>query len=193
MNVSARHTEQLLNLAAIVLAGAFAWASFTLLLTPSGRNDIPAWVQAIGSIAAILSTGWFLKREREHEARRKLSALAGVLQLALGLIEDAAQRTRQSYSPEMISFLLSYDRAHFDHAAGILDRVPLHELQSSDMAVAVHNTRIVLIHSAEVLDRAKRIMTLPPPGFIVDLSPQLEIVSEVRKTVIESWAKYGGE
>jgi uncharacterized membrane protein len=93
--------------AAVIVLSLIA-VSIVLSLLATGSNDLPAWIQAVGSIAALVGAIFIMSRQNEHAAKlvadadriatlRKVNSIRAILtryynQLVLANIAIHAER-----------------------------------------------------------------------------------------------------
>jgi hypothetical protein len=164
---------------------------------------VAAWVQALGSIGAIIGAMWVVEiqgeqeRARAEEARAqavrdRLSSLAGILQIAFNLVLEATAAVVEPTSPRCDLFIRTeFDPKHFERAGEIIDRVPLHELPSADLAVAVHNAREAVLSAGRELSRFRRERVVKSDSTI-DLSEQFAASESARRAMEGAWLAAGG-
>lgn len=149
------------SVALLLCVVAFVLAIGTLTLAfdpkigtyaPKSSSDAASWIQAIGSIGAII--GAFLigerqaKRERNRldDARAKSEGDLQRAQLAIvSLLHEFGQRFGRAYDAEESSILqVEWDTALKNSVRAALnafDAMPLHELKSSNQAQAAAEVR----------------------------------------------------
>ncbi|WP_332659915.1 hypothetical protein [Brevundimonas sp.] len=101
------------------------------------HSDLPAWVQAIGSIVAILAAlglAWWQQSENRRAQRRatsraryeRVSALGGVMQ---GLYTELWDANNAAGGSNWFNYILSeFDPARFRRRLDALERTPVHEV-----------------------------------------------------------------
>ncbi|NMZ26026.1 hypothetical protein HBO40_00225 [Pseudomonas protegens] len=80
---------------AFLAIGALGWALFVLLNVFDAKKDAAAWVQAVGSIAAII--GAFMVAQRTHQLERQLRA-EEALQAEVDALYFAEHAAYEAYS-----------------------------------------------------------------------------------------------
>jgi hypothetical protein len=131
---------------ATVIVLALVAVSIVLSLLAKGSNDLPAWVQAVGSVAAILAAFMIansqsreqLKLERANandEARRKIKTLRSLLihlkqSLEIASHMRASSPTRKT-GDETVASLRSLH--------SLLERLPIFEVPLDELIIEFHH------------------------------------------------------
>jgi hypothetical protein len=126
------------------VAGALLLAmGWVPLVAWADKNpNMAAWVQAIGSIAAILVAVWVTYRQNAHQAelarraaadRQKALRKIGVLMIR-HLAETAARGTTIAKDHEDTPFVRSLIQQTLKDASEPLERLPFHEMDDLDIA-----------------------------------------------------------
>jgi len=105
-----------------------------------GAPDYAAWVQAIGSVLAILVAVWLGDRERRrgiHDRRRQqaeFTALAvGIARQAEDLISDVSKGLQAGQ--------IAIDPHNFSDVSATMDRLPLDRMPTAEFVLAYVNIR----------------------------------------------------
>lgn len=124
---------------------------------PLGRNEWPGWVQAVGSIAAIVAAYFLgaaqveetiqagIAAELRAEKKRQASILA-IGAAAISMVDglpDTAYNNKEGH----LAIGLTYDTRVFDGLISALGNVPVHELGSAkavESFFGIKNSLIVL-------------------------------------------------
>ena len=102
--------------------------------------DWPAWVQAVGSILAILVAVGLMALERHHANRENRSARTEFILLAIGLVrqaEDLISDIEKGFEAAR----LTIDPSSFEDVCSTLDRLPLERMPSAEFVLAYINVR----------------------------------------------------
>lgn len=124
---------------AAVLAAAFALGGAIAEDGLFGQVTA-AWVQAIGSIAAISAAIWIAGRQFRQSEIHRWEADASRVSVALHLsaqLRDAIDEAQRSVLPRLPTF----EPSNFESVRAALDEVPLMELPAGKAAIAVVNLR----------------------------------------------------
>lgn len=145
----------------MVAVAALAYTVNLILAVPGLRTEgAAAWVQAVGSIAAIIGAVWISqdqhRKEIEREGRqaqervRELQVmLLSIMEDAVRLIEDLPLEPR--HSSEIDDYLrFRSSRAQFENVERILTEVPLFE--TGDPRIPS-----IVVNVIDSLDRVKRL------------------------------------
>jgi hypothetical protein len=125
------------------LAGLIYWG-IQLKFT---RADWPAWVQAVGSIAAIIGAYWVsgiqIKADTvaavEAEARAQRRQRGSILAIAKAAIEvvDVLPKAADHNLQGRLAVSILYDKRVFEGFINALEAVPIHELGSARAVTAL--------------------------------------------------------
>lgn len=112
-----------------VAATAFArWA-------PNSSSDWASWMQAFGTIAAIVASAGLLHHQAGLQRRSRLRAIRAIVDLAVRSV------TRRLDIPEdfrdMFDFFASLNAQEVRFAFEALCKIPLHEIDSADAVLQV--------------------------------------------------------
>jgi hypothetical protein len=102
--------------------------------------DWPAWVQAVGSVLAILVAIGLMVLERRRTNRENRSARSEFVLLAIGLVrqaEDLISDIEKGFSVGK----LTIDPGSFNDVCSTLDRLPLERMPSAEFVLAYVNVR----------------------------------------------------
>lgn len=122
-----------------------------------GRNkEAAGWVQAFGSIAAILATAavvwWQETRRREdiriERLRKRTDQLEGLVAMGRRLV-DIISDVQNNYG----YFYRTHSQAAFDDLAAAFAVVPVHDARSYSVATAIMRLRHVSVSSAQLVQR----------------------------------------
>ncbi|MDR7117730.1 hypothetical protein [Caulobacter sp. BE254] len=133
----------------------------------SAGKDAAAWVQAVGSIIAILAAVAVAAYQNHHENKRRSREINTAMYIrmqaamwasdmavaAIASVPGALQNDEQL--PALAEF--GFPQHTFDDAAATIDRLPLHEYESAEVAVALSLLRTLIRGSQE---RAKILVEL---------------------------------
>jgi len=172
----------------VLAIGALGWALFVLLDAFNAKKDAAAWVQAFGSIAAIV--GAFLVAQRAHQLERKAKADEAT-QLEVDALHFAENAAYEAYSSvnQAAGFAVS---APYMIGLGRLEEVR-HTLRSL-LSRALPNSAfssifVVQAHVSEALNAAERVKKgFETPGYrsqsdIQELEFRRNALADARKTV----------
>ena len=132
---------------------------------------IAAWVQAIGSIAAIIAAigvSWLQqrnanrlhRRQFELARRERVSGIGGLLEVIyVELLAASSARHGNGWYTYIIS---QFDRDKFRRAIAALDRAPLHELGNWRLVTACNSAKESAILAAELLSHLQDQNRLSP-------------------------------
>ncbi|WP_154585284.1 MULTISPECIES: hypothetical protein [Burkholderia] len=112
-----------------VAATAFArWA-------PNSSSDWAAWVQAFGTIAAIVASAALLHHQAGLQRRSRLRAIRAIVDLA---VRSVTRRLDISEDfQDMFDLFASLNAKEVSFAFEALCKIPLHEIDSADAVLAV--------------------------------------------------------
>jgi hypothetical protein len=140
-------------------------AGLIALFPPRTTGDVAAWVQAIGTIGAIV--GSFLVAEMQATAAARtaeqaanaaeLSKQAKFVAIAaygLGAADYVRDIIRDEDSISPVVFARSYNRSLVQDAAEALKGIPLHEVGSPEAIAAIAGMRRALFALSALCDRA---------------------------------------
>lgn len=127
----------------VILACTYAW--------PEDRFGMAAWVQAIGSVGAIIGAVLVMKWQSQEAAQlaqkmddralaRRLSAVESIVEHAYNLSEVLRVRT-QPVNDYHDYFFSNVSPEDIDTALNALSEIPLHTLESFKMVRAVQQIR----------------------------------------------------
>ncbi|ODP31551.1 hypothetical protein [Pandoraea sp. ISTKB] len=119
----------------LVICGVIATRS-TFCLTAS---DWASWVQAVGSILAIIAAGWGIRYQLDQANEGRRRAIIAIAAAAMARVEEAGERV-QSSDPE-IELASWYHCSIFDRLIGAFDSAPVHELRSGEGITAFLSMR----------------------------------------------------
>lgn len=123
---------------------------------------IAAWVQAIGSVTAIIAAitvSWFQqrhanrlhRRQIEQARRERVSGVGGLLEV---IYVEVLAASSARHGDEWYSYIISrFDRDKFRRAINALDRAPLHELGNWRIVTACTAAKEAAILAADLLSR----------------------------------------
>lgn len=111
-------------------------------LTNQNFKDIPAWVQAVGSVLAIAAVFWIAEFNREKEQRSRNQSVLAVARVAHDFIKEVDTELQTILTSKACGFDGSNIRSiyHRDIAlryGNALTNVPLHELGSPEAVKAL--------------------------------------------------------
>ncbi|MDZ4109214.1 MAG: hypothetical protein U1E18_06385 [Brevundimonas sp.] len=121
---------------------------------------IAAWVQAIGSIAAIIAAigvSWLQqrnanrlhRRQFELARRERVSGIGGLLEV---IYVELLAASSARHGDKWYSYIISqFDREKFRRAIDALDRAPLHELGNWRIVTACTSAKEAAILAADLL------------------------------------------
>ncbi|HVK94494.1 MAG TPA: hypothetical protein VM571_07175 [Noviherbaspirillum sp.] len=152
--------------AEIVLCSIVGFGLYELV--PWHKMDVSAWaawVQAVGSIFAILVAIWVGHRQSEgarkqaHEmdmkaVSRRHDAIRAILDEAYAQCLRVAPEFAGGLSFHTLSFMFFNERS-FDDAISTLEKIPLHELDSYELVSGISGLRDRMISIKQVVIRAK--------------------------------------
>lgn len=123
----------ILGAVAVVLVSFFA-ASFPQ--TPHYDPSLmAAWVQAVGSIAAIVGAVWGIRYQMERSERKRLESILAVAEAAIERV-DLVGRLMSEPDPR-ISLVREFDQSMLDGVLSAFAGVPVHEVQSGKGVIAL--------------------------------------------------------
>jgi hypothetical protein len=143
-----------LTVSALVIATWVIGSQFEL-----NKGEWASWVQAIGSIAAILGAIWIsnqqhaqaLARERQQAIRRKQEIRDTIFVVANQGHELIKGIPATNDNDQWISYLQLVPKVHFQNLENLLRGAPLYEVGGLALPAA--------IHMMEALERATRLLT----------------------------------
>lgn len=126
------------------------------------QSVLPAWVQAVGSVAAIIAAialSWWQQREssrlqgRQFERARyeKVSGIGGLLESLYGEMWEANNAAGGGGWYDYI--ITKFDRAKFQRAIDALEQAPLHELGNWRIVTTCVAAREASITACRLLER----------------------------------------
>ncbi len=128
-------------------------------------SDLPAWVQAIGSIVAIfaaLGLAWWQQSENRRAHRRatsraryeRVSALGGVMQ---GLYTELWDANNAAGGPDWFNYILSeFDSARFRRRLDALERTPVHEVGNWRIVTTAASAQEAGFNALELLEQLQK-------------------------------------
>lgn len=141
--------------------GAFGWALFVLLRAFDVVKDAAAWVQAIGSIAAIwgafsISNNQVKRQELQRQliAEQKAKALFAVVEHAVGHAR-AVHRSLSEIDGKQ-DFKLGWNTGYseiFNSALKSLSLIPAHELGGYELVIAHNHILGAMINISKKVER----------------------------------------
>src|ERR1700733_5590349 len=127
--------------------------------TAQGSQTLAAWVQAIGSIGAILGAFWISARQSKAALQSvttaQLLAERSRQKSILAIAEAAnahAKRFGEAVAAGPADLMLIYDRTIINGIADALGRAPAHELGSRDAVIALLSLRDQFVFLGITLD-----------------------------------------
>lgn len=153
---------------AALLFGSAAFAACLYWLPPKTSADMAAWVQAVGSVAAILAAVWIAssqRREAAEQVHRELAAridgLAHIVKRLERSIEDCYSLTNPT-SPDWIFVGSAYTEAmnRFYLAHTTLNRMPLDAALGEFVIASIFEAQSLADEAAPFLER---LSTVHPP------------------------------
>lgn len=105
-----------------------------------GGIDWPAWVQAVGSVAAILVAVWLGDRERRrgiHDRRRQQAEFAALAVSIARQAEDLISDVSRGLDAGQISI----DPRNFSDVCATMDMLPLDRMPTAEFVLAYVNIR----------------------------------------------------
>jgi len=154
-------------------------------------KDAPAWVQAVGSVLAIIAAAmiasWQTQRAERQEARRlnaqmrsKMLAVRGLLEAAAEAIEDA----RNAMSEESKNLRIAASD-ELDKITSLFGTIPIFEIPGPDMVTSITNVSRQLRMAAKMLRHHASAVGLPPLESKQTAVKYLNTVSTILATEIE--------
>ena len=138
------------------------------LLVDLTKSEWAAWVQAIGSIAAIAGAVWLTQRQIDAQAKNALDAENRELkrfQDALLAVVDGAAKQFLKLEPEMdvaisddfshMSFMFDYEEQSFTDAINALESVRLVDLGSYELVEAITGMKAGMIKLRHAVTEAR--------------------------------------
>jgi hypothetical protein len=126
------------------------------------QSDLAAWVQAVGSVAAIIAAvllSWWQQRENSRLQRRqferaryeKVSGIGGLLQ---GVYTELWEANNAAGGAGWYDYIIRrFDRAKFFRAVDALERAPLHELGNWRIVTACNSAKEAGQSALKLLER----------------------------------------
>jgi hypothetical protein len=107
-----------------------------------GAKDIPAWIQAVGSVLAIVAVFWISEANREKEQRSRHQSVLAVVRVAHEFAMSIDTELQAILAEKPCGFDASnirsiYHRDISKRYGEALANVPLHELGSADAVKAL--------------------------------------------------------
>jgi hypothetical protein len=153
-----------------------------------------SWVQAVGSILALIVAFWIANaqsREASREAkaakREHFDAVIGLADEAFYLIKSAANVLTEG--PLETYFIREYSSATFDDVSSALMQAAMHPLGSSKAVKSLQNLRRLLLHTHQILRRAREAhhlveaLAVDANGIAKDAEEELQTIKNVRAGV----------
>ena len=153
---------------------AVSWLGATSAATePYQSSAMASWVQAIGSIAAIIGAVWIgerqAKRAREHaletntaERRRRCEAYAAVASHAVTQLTSVKPFVAKNRVLTTLLFQVNFNKRNSQDTLEAMRLVPLHELGSREAVDGFLQVRQALAWALENVDKW---MSEPRPDF----------------------------
>ncbi|WP_174985641.1 hypothetical protein [Burkholderia lata] len=115
-----------------IFGGAFLAGVLAVALwhwPPNSSGDVAAWVQAGGTIAAVIAGAGLLHYQAGLQRRSRLRAIHAVVELA---VQSVTQRLEVPEGFEQFDLFASLDLQKVRFAFDALCKIPLHEVDSAD-------------------------------------------------------------
>ena len=119
---------------------AAACLIFLYLYLPDAKTDVPAWIQAGGSVLAIIASFWVVDLNRKSEQREKRNDVFAVVKAAHGYAQKIRRVVDASHPSNRIvdsSIYNLYHRNITDGFAQALANIPFHEVGASEAVEAI--------------------------------------------------------
>lgn len=188
-----------LTLLSLVLVAMKGWDWYSGFL----GNGLPAWIQAVGSIGAIIATGWMARRQHENdvareflaETRAKHAQLEGAFQLAGGVLQvlnKAVRYAGMAAPPDTIGLLrMKNELAGLIDALKRADKLQFDDYLPISALLMAQSTAQTFAQWLEVeIHRQVKVARNPWPdagevatGLLVDLEPKCKKFYEALLTV----------
>lgn len=170
MSVSITWRYRELAIATVVSAALlFWWAG-------QGAKDIPAWIQAVGSVLAIVAVFWISEASREKEQRSRDKSVLAVAQVAHEFAMSISKELQtildeQHYDFDASNIRSIYHRDISKRYGEALANVQLHELGSPDVVKALLALQVQF--SVFFPDAMDRLLNGPEMSFASNTQAQL--------------------
>jgi len=160
-----------LRVGAIGVVGVIAVVVVSLLAsrfpaTPTYNPELAAaWVQAVGSIAAIGAGAWFIRYQNDLARQRRRLAIGAMLEVALDVIAPGGIISEDGFSAG--ASLAGFNPHRFDVIHRALLAVPMHEVEPASHIVLIEEAVEILRRTArraEALDRMVREKSITSVG-----------------------------
>ncbi|WP_298407686.1 hypothetical protein [Janthinobacterium sp.] len=176
---------------AIALIGNFAGLD---------RNSWPGWVQAIGSVAALLVAIFVMRRQNAHTTKLALEADKRVLLRKVAAISAVVDRTHEQMSHSftkiievassidvrLLKLTWSIEKAVLHSMKLQLDEIPLHEIGSYELVTGIHKTIEVLsdfdLLVSQWIDDPR---TIPNVSGVLSSMPHLQAKADSAKAIYQ--------
>jgi len=124
--------------AVLVLAGCFVVALFGL-----NKSELASWVQAVGSISAILGAFWISNSQTLKEQKRRSNESIVKLDSIIAVVESAVDHSNSFLAfigkvPNKFAFKVSWETVFSEALVGSVESlkaIPAHELGSYELVV----------------------------------------------------------
>lgn len=165
-------------LASVVMISIF------LHYQPHTSESVAAWVQAFGSVAAIVGAVWVGNRQVQAALSAEARASAGRRRSILAIAEAAHEHSERfrrllAQSDPRASLSLNYHESIINGVAEALGSVPFHEVGSRDGVMALLSLRDQLLFLKKSIE-----VFLAGPWKHPDLGPELERYKAAGETAI---------
>ncbi|HZW14871.1 MAG TPA: hypothetical protein VFF66_01320 [Brevundimonas sp.] len=162
---------------------------------PASGEEFAAWVQAAGTIGAIIATAgvawwvpWAAAKEREKGLRRTAAYyLESCAEALLSLYEtlDAAQAKSGRMFGGKMPTKVGYNLSHY---IGMLSSFPMHELPHADLPSAFLRMHNCLVRAGKVMDAYNAAVASMASFDMADSTKALKKVSDRAKAIsAEFW------
>ncbi|WP_156545739.1 hypothetical protein [Cupriavidus sp. D384] len=185
----------LISIAAVLLIAVFGATSGKF--AEYDRNAMASWLQAIGSIGAILGAIWVVRYQGDLALRARRQAFLAVAEAAKTRADDFAALLEGKDARQ--SMTVHFHQSIIDGLVGALSAMPVHELNSRESVIAMLTIRdqvVFLGNSIRTLvDGAWKHPEMRPvleeardghPGEPKDLRPLGEMVREFERVLADN-------
>jgi hypothetical protein len=125
--------------------GAAACLIFLYFHMADPKGDVPAWIQAGGSMLAIIASFWVVDLNRKSEQRERRSDIFAVVKAAHGYAQKIRKVVDVSHSSNRMidsSIYNIYHRSITDGFSRALANIPFHEVGASEAVESILDMQV---------------------------------------------------
>lgn len=176
---------------ALISAAAIALILVSLAPFPEGSAEFAAWLQAVGSIGAIIATAgvaWWLPTQAARERRDGLRRMASYqLHACANAISDLEQTLRGQLRPSIGLSSPQPQRIGWDlsHYFAMLNSFPMHELVDRDVPHSYLRMQNCMVRANKVMESYNAAIpkgVRPPSDYADGMAKIAETAGEIARS-----------